>query len=227
MVAVRNSVFTPAEDDTAVIIYTSGTGGAPKGVMLPHRAILHNCRGARDVLKGLGLENNVFLSFLPLSHSYEYTAGQFFPISIGAQIYYAEGIEHLASNMAEARPTLMTAVPRLYESMHSRIMRGVEKSGGIKAAFLLQPSGLGRKRSPTLAASLLARKSLRAIVDKLVRNKVRANFGGRLKALVSGGAPLNPDIEISFQLWDFVCCKAMVKQSLHPLLAVTDPTRLS
>ena len=108
---MRNSVFTPAEDDTAVIIYTSGTGGAPKGVMLPHRAILHNCRGARDVLKGLGLENNVFLSFLPLSHSYEYTAGQFFPISIGAQIYYAEGIEHLASNMAEARPTLMTAVP--------------------------------------------------------------------------------------------------------------------
>ena len=102
---IQDSVFTPAGDDTAVIIYTSGTGGAPKGVMLPHRAILHNCRGARDVLKELGLKNNVFLSFLPLSHSYEYTAGQFFPISIGAQIYYAEGIEHLATNMAEARPT--------------------------------------------------------------------------------------------------------------------------
>ena len=191
---VRDSVFTPAEDDTAVIIYTSGTGGAPKGVMLPHRAILHNCRGARDVLKGLGLENNVFLSFLPLSHSYEYTAGQFFPISIGAQIYYAEGIEHLASNMAEARPTLMTAVPRLYESMHSRIMRGVEKSGGIKATLFAAAVRLGQKKITNPGSLSIGERVYDAIVDKLVRNKVRANFGGRLKALVSGGAPLNPDI---------------------------------
>ena len=190
----RDSVFTPAEDDTAVIIYTSGTGGAPKGVMLPHRAILHNCRGARDVLKGLGLENNVFLSFLPLSHSYEYTAGQFFPISIGAQIFYAEGIEHLASNMAEARPTLMTAVPRLYESMHSRIIRGVEKSGGIKAILFAAAVRLGQKKITNPGSLSVGERISDFIVDKLVRNKVRANFGGRLKALVSGGAPLNPDI---------------------------------
>ena len=184
----------PAENDTAVIIYTSGTGGAPKGVMLPHRAILHNCRGAADVLEDLGLENNVFLSFLPLSHSYEYTAGQFFPISIGAQIYYAEGIDHLASNMAEARPTLMTAVPRLYESMHSRIMRGVEKSGGIKATLFATAVRLGQKKITNPRSLSVGERVSDAIVDKLVRNKVRANFGGRLKALVSGGAPLNPDI---------------------------------
>ena len=191
---VGDSVFTPAEDDTAVIIYTSGTGGAPKGVMLPHRAILHNCRGAGDVLKDLGLENNVFLSFLPLSHSYEYTAGQFFPISIGAQIYYAEGIDHLAANMVEARPTIMTAVPRLYESMHSRITRGVQKSGGIKTALFSTAVRLGQKKLTNPGSLSIIENITDAIVDKLVRNKVRANFGGRLKALVSGGAPLNPDI---------------------------------
>jgi len=108
-------------DDTAAIIYTSGTGGAPKGVMLSHKAILHNCEGARDALAEIGLKDDVFLSFLPLSHSYEFMAGQFFPIAVGAQIYFAEGIEHLSRNMLEARPTIMTAVPRLYEVMHGRI----------------------------------------------------------------------------------------------------------
>ena len=112
------------------------------------------------MLKDLGLENNVFLSFLPLSHSYEYTAGQFFPISIGAQIYYAEGIDHLASNMVEARPTIMTAVPRLYESMHNRITRGVEKTGGIKATLFATAVRLGQKKLLTPIASLLERKSL-------------------------------------------------------------------
>ncbi len=191
---IKDAVDTPTKDDTAVIIYTSGTGGAPKGVMLPHRAILHNCRGAADVLKDLGIENNIFLSFLPLSHSYEYTAGQFFPISIGAQIYYAEGIEHLASNMAEARPTLMTAVPRLYESMHSRIIRGVEKSGGIKATLFATAVRLGQKKLTNPGSLSIGERISDSFVEKLVRNKVRANFGGRLKALVSGGAPLNPDI---------------------------------
>ena len=110
MVAMANS---RGIDDTACIIYTSGTGGKPKGVMLSHKAILHNVEGATDALREIGLESEVFLSFLPLSHSYEHTAGQFFPMSIGAEIYYAEGVEHLVNNMAEAQPTIMTAVPRL------------------------------------------------------------------------------------------------------------------
>ncbi|MHC8509189.1 MAG: AMP-binding protein [Rhodospirillales bacterium] len=98
--------------DTACLIYTSGTGGAPKGVMLSHGAVLQNVESVCKIIEPVGVENNVFLSFLPLSHSYEHMAGQFFPIILGAEIYYAEGVETLLTNLAEAKPTLMTAVPR-------------------------------------------------------------------------------------------------------------------
>ncbi len=185
-------------DETACIIYTSGTGGAPKGVMLSHEAILHNCAGARDALKDLELLDEVFLSFLPLSHSYEHTAGQFFPISIGAQIYYAEGIETLGTNLMEAKPTIMTAVPRLYEMFHSRIMRGVEKTGGLKEKLFRQAVDLGTRRYQNPAGLSLGERLHDRLLDKLVRKKVRQRFGGRLKALVSGGAPLNHDIGLFF-----------------------------
>ena len=114
----RLAALTP--DDTACLIYTSGTGGVPKGVMLSHRNIIANCRGAYRLLEMLGLGDDKFLSFLPLSHSYEHTAGLMFPISLGAEIYFAEGAETLATNLIEVRPTIMTAVPRLYETMHQR-----------------------------------------------------------------------------------------------------------
>ncbi len=184
-------------EDTACVIYTSGTGGAPKGVMLSHKAILHNCAGAKDALTEIGLGDETFLSFLPLSHSYEHTAGQFFPISIGAEIYYAESVEALGNNMLEAKPTIMTAVPRLYEMLHQRITAGVKKSGGGKEKLFMKALALGRKRHAGERLGL-GEKIQDLVLDKLVRDKVRARFGGRLKALVSGGAPLNPDIGIFF-----------------------------
>ncbi len=184
-------------DDTACVIYTSGTGGAPKGVMLSHRAIMHNCMGAKDALEDIGLGNDVFLSFLPLSHSYEHTAGQFFPISVGAEIYYAEGVETLGTNMIEAKPTIMTAVPRLYEMLHQRITAGVRKAGGSKEKLFDKAVHLGTKRLNGERLGL-GEKLQDAVLDKLVRNKVRQRFGGQLKALVSGGAPLNPDIGTFF-----------------------------
>ena len=184
-------------EDTACVIYTSGTGGAPKGVMLSHKAILHNCAGAKDALTEIGLGDETFLSFLPLSHSYEHTAGQFFPISIGAEIYYAESVEALGNNMLEAKPTIMTAVPRLYEMLHQRITAGVKKTGGGKEKLFMKALALGRKRHAGERLGL-GEKIQDLLLDKLVRDKVRARFGGRLKALVSGGAPLNPDIGIFF-----------------------------
>jgi long-chain acyl-CoA synthetase len=195
---IASYVAQITREDTAVIIYTSGTGGVPKGVVLPHRAIIHNCRGAYDAIQELGLTDEVFLSFLPLSHSYEYTAGMCFPIFIGAQIYFSEGIEHLSKNMAEAQPTIMTAVPRLYEMMHARITKGIKATGGLKQKMFMKAVNLGIKKYEIPGSLSIGEKITDALVDKLVRNKVRANFGGRLKVLVSGGAPLNSDIGIFF-----------------------------
>ncbi len=185
-------------ENTACLIYTSGTGGVPKGVMLSHGAILSNCAGAIDLLSELGLDDEVFLSFLPLSHSYEHTAGLFFPISIGAQIYYASGVDRLSADMAVAKPTIMTAVPRLYEVMHDRIRRGVKSAGGKKEALFEKAVSLGRRKYEGTQPLSVGERLTDAVLSLLVRRKVKAGFGGRLKALVSGGAPLNYDIGVFF-----------------------------
>ena len=180
-------------DDLACLIFTSGTGGLPKGVMTTHRNILANCRGAYRVLEQLGLGDEVFLSFLPLSHAYEHTAGLMFPISIGAQIYFAESAETLAANLLEARPTIMTAVPRLYETLHRRILLGVERKGAVARKMFDKAVAIGRKRA-ALTAPSLGERLIDPALDRLVRAGLRRRFGGRLKAMVSGGAPLNPEI---------------------------------
>jgi long-chain acyl-CoA synthetase len=180
-------------DDIACLMYTSGTGGTPKGVMTTHRNILANCRGAHRLLEILGLGQEVFLSFLPLSHSYEHTAGMMFPISLGAEIYFAEGADTLAANLLEVRPTIMTAVPRLYEVMHQRIRHGIDRKGRISRRLFEQAVDIGRKRAAGMPLSV-AERLIDPLLDRLVRDKVRARFGGRLKAMVSGGAALNPEI---------------------------------
>jgi len=190
---IAQLVAALAPDDTACLIYTSGTGGVPKGVMLSHRNIIGNCRGAYRLLEILGLGEEVFLSFLPLSHSYEHTAGLIFPISIGAEIYFAEGAETLASNLVEVRPTIMTAVPRLYETMHQRIRTAIQRERGVKRGLFERAVAVGRKRLAGQKLTL-GERMLDPVLDRLVREKVRARFGGRLKAMVSGGAPLNPEI---------------------------------
>jgi long-chain acyl-CoA synthetase len=187
----RAAALSP--DDTACIIYTSGTGGVPKGVMLSHRNIIANCRGAYRLLEMLGLGDEKFLSFLPLSHSYEHTAGLMFPISIGAEIYFAEGADTLAHDLVEVRPTLMTAVPRLYETMHQRIRLAIERERGLKRLLFERAVAIGKKRLRGEALSR-AERLIDPALDRLVRAKVRARFGGRLKAMISGGAPLNPEI---------------------------------
>ena len=188
-------------DSTSCLIYTSGTSGKPKGVMLSHGAIICNCMGAHNFLLQLpefdeGME--VFLSFIPLSHSYEHTAGQFLPISIGAQIYYAEGIDKLTLNMAEVQPTILTAVPRLYEAMHGRIIRAIVQAGGFKQKMFMKAVALGKQRYENPSSLSLFNQLLDKLMDKTVRKKVQERFGGRLKAFVSGGAPLNYEVGVFF-----------------------------
>ncbi|MCR4377940.1 MAG: long-chain fatty acid--CoA ligase [Rhodospirillales bacterium] len=212
--------------DTACIIYTSGTGGVPKGVVTTHGAILHNLAGATAVLDKLGLKDDVFLSFLPLSHAYEHTAGQFFPISLGAQIYYAEGAEKLLVNMAEARPTLVMAVPRLYEMMHARIMRGVEKEGGKKEALFMKTLALGKKAFTAPDTMTLMEKIQNFVLEKLVRQKIAQRFGGRLKAFVSGGAPLNPDIGLFFTALGVRILQGYGQTESGPVVSVNVPQKI-
>jgi long-chain acyl-CoA synthetase len=227
-VASHGSIVNESEaikrDQTACIIYTSGTGGAPKGVMLHHGAILHNCTGARDALAELGLGNEVFLSFLPLSHSYEHTAGQFFPISIGAQIYYTEA-DTLAANMLEARPTIMTAVPRLYETLHSRITRGIKKQGGVREQLFNKTVALGRKKLETGSLGLVD-SILNAVLSVLVRKKIQQKFGGRLKALVSGGAPLNTEVGLFFLSLGLRILQGYGLTESAPVISVNRPSKI-
>ena len=215
-----------ARDDTACIIYTSGTNGVPKGVVTRHGAILHNLAGASAVLNKLSLTDEVFLSFLPLSHAYEHTAGQFFPIALGAQIYYAEGADKLVANMAEARPTLIMAVPRLYEMMHARILRGVEKEGGQKEALFNKTLALGKKAFTAPETMTVMEKIQNAILDKLVRKKIAQRFGGRLKAFVSGGAPLNPDIGLFFTALGVRILQGYGQTESGPVVCVNVPEKV-
>jgi len=133
-------------NDLACIIYTSGTTGNPKGVMLSHGGILSNCEGAGEILDTLVRnEKPVFLTWLPLSHSYEHTV-QYVQIALGAKVYYAESLEKLLPNMAVAKPTIMTAVPRFYQNLYSKIYMNFTKQKGLKKKLISSTISLGIKK---------------------------------------------------------------------------------
>ena len=179
--------------DLACIIYTSGTTGNPKGVMLSHGGILSNCEGAQEILNSLVKDSEpVFLTWLPLSHSYEH-AVQFVQITLGAKIYYAESLEKLLSNMSVAKPTIMTAVPRFYQNLYSKISINFSKQTGLKKKLISSTILLGIKKLNNENMSF-REKILNYLCEKLVRQKIKNQFGGNLKAFVSGGGALDQKI---------------------------------
>ena len=179
--------------DLACIIYTSGTTGNPKGVMLSHGGILSNCEGAREILDSL-IKNDppVFLTWLPLSHSYEHTV-QYVQISLGAKIYYAESMEKLLPNMAIARPTIMTAVPRFYQNLYSKILFNISKQKGFKKKLIENTILLGTKNLNKEKLNF-NEKIINFLCEKFVRKKIKDQFGGKLKAFISGGGALDQKI---------------------------------
>jgi len=223
---VAEAVERIGRDDVGCLIYTSGTGGVPKGVMLSHANILANCRGAYLLLEAIGYGDEVFLCFLPLSHSYEHTAGMMFPISLGAEIYFAEGAETLAANLLEARPTIMTAVPRLYETMHQRLQRAMEREGGLKAKLFKRALELGRKHYDDPKSLGLGERIQYWALWLLVRRKIRKRFGGRLKAMVSGGAPLNPEIGKFFLALGVPLLQGYGQTEASPVVSANPPNRI-
>ena len=177
----------------ACIIYTSGTSGNPKGVVLSHGGILSNCEGALDVLKPITGDNEiVFLTWLPLSHSYEHTV-QFIQILLGAKIYYAESLDKLIPNMNIAKPTIMTAVPRFYQNLFNKINLNFKTQKGLKKILINKTIELGIKKLNNLKLSLIE-NILNFFCDVLVRKKIRNQFGGHLRAFVSGGGALDKNI---------------------------------
>ncbi|PZU14575.1 MAG: long-chain fatty acid--CoA ligase [Sphingobium sp.] len=208
--------------DLACIIYTSGTGGAPRGVMQHHGAILLNCEGAAAVVnEDFGIADEVFLSFLPLSHAYEHSGGQFLPMLIGGQIYYAEGLEKLASNIEETRPTIMVVVPRLFEVLRARIMKAIEKQGKFPAYLLGQAMRIAAKEQAGKGSILDA--PMKLLLSRLLVPKIRARFGGRMKALVSGGAPLNPDVGLFFDAMGLTLLQGYGQTEAGPVISCNRP----
>ncbi|ALE17779.1 O-succinylbenzoic acid--CoA ligase [Altererythrobacter epoxidivorans] len=221
--AVESRIAGIGRDTTACIIYTSGTGGAPRGVLQHHGSILCNAAGAAEILiEDFGIDDDErFLSFLPLSHAYEHTGGQYLPISVGAQIYYAEGLEKLASNIEETRPTIMVVVPRLFEVLRSRIMKQVEKQG--KLANYLMDKALSISEHQVEGKKRLRDKPMNAIIEKTLRPKIRARFGGRMKAMVSGGAPLNPDVGTFFEAMGLTMLQGYGQTEAGPVISCNRP----
>jgi long-chain acyl-CoA synthetase len=177
----------------ACIIYTSGTSGNPKGVVLSHGGILSNCEGAMELLEPLiKVKDSIFLTWLPLSHSYEHTV-QFIQIVIGAKVYYAESLEKLISNMGVAKPTIMTAVPRFYQNLFMKINMNFQKQTGIKKILINLTLELGKKVLKKENLNL-NKKVLNFLCKKLVREKIQNQFGGNLQAFISGGGALDQEI---------------------------------
>ena len=177
----------------ACIIYTSGTSGNPKGVILSHGGILSNCEGAVELLETLTKKKDpTFLTWLPLSHSYEHTV-QFIQIIVGAKVFYAESLEKLISNMGVAKPTIMTAVPRFYQNLFTKINMNFKKQKGFKKKLINQTLYLGKKILKKEELTL-GEKIINFLCEKLVRKKIRNQFGGNLQAFVSGGGALDQNI---------------------------------
>ena len=178
--------------DPACIIYTSGTQGTPKGVILSHGGILKNCEGALEFLDFIKNSRNTFLTWLPLSHSYEHTV-QFVQLTLGAKIFYSESLDKLMSNLKIAKPTIMTAVPRFYTNLVNKIKINLQNQSHLKKIIFQKTLQLGEKKVLSIQMSFFE-KIINFILDLIVRKKIKNQFGGKIKAFISGGGPLDYNV---------------------------------
>lgn len=178
--------------DPACIIYTSGTQGTPKGVILSHGGILKNCEGALEFLDFIKNSRSTFLTWLPLSHSYEHTV-QFVQLTLGAKIFYSESLDKLMSNLKIAKPTIMTAVPRFYTNLVNKLKINLQNQSHLKKIIFQKTLQLGEKKVLGIQMSFFE-KIINFILDLIVRKKIKNQFGGKIKAFISGGGPLDYNV---------------------------------
>jgi long-chain acyl-CoA synthetase len=182
-----------AADTLATICYTSGTAGRPKGVMLSHGNIVANVTSCRAT--GMARPDDRFLSMLPLSHMFERTGGYYLPLALGAQVVFARGVAHLAEDLATQAPTVVFAVPRIFERLHARIAKALAASPARRALFRACVACGGRVAR---GAPSLADRALHPLLERIVAAPIRAKLGGRLRLAVVGGAPLDPVLATTF-----------------------------
>ncbi|HXH00041.1 MAG TPA: long-chain fatty acid--CoA ligase [Sphingomicrobium sp.] len=220
--ALEKRMATVGRGDLACLIYTSGTGGAPRGVMQHHGMILHNVEGCIDIIANdFGWDEEIFLSFLPASHAYEHSGGQYFPIGLGAQIFYAESLEKLAANIAEVKPTMMVVVPRLFEMLRAKILNTADKDGGLAKYLMGQALAIEARRNA--GQSILWKLPMDRLLSVTLRKKVRGRFGGRIKAMVSGGAPLNLEVGLFFQAMGLPVLQGYGQTEAGPVVSCNRP----
>ena len=223
-VAYRSAASAVRPDDLATLIYTSGTTGDPKGVMLTHDNLFSNVMGSAACIPFMN--NDVGLSFLPLSHIFERMAGHYLMFHVGCSIAYAESIDTVPIDLQTVRPTLVLSVPRLYEKMYARVLENALAGGAVKQRIFFWARKVAEQWADvTLAggepAGLLALKY--RIAQKLVFSKLQARTGGRLRYFVSGGAPLAPEINKFFYAAGLVILEGYGLTETSPVIAVNTP----
>ena len=226
LVDIETRIAAQNADDICCFVYTSGTGGRPKGVMLTHRSIQACITAAIEILKeGDVAQNQRFLSLLPLSHSYEHTAGMHLPIQTKSEVWYCESAEQIGANLQEVSPSLMTAVPRLYDVLHERIIRSIRAKGGLSERLFMETVRLGRKR---LAGKRLLPHEFLVdhVLERLVRKKIQARLGGRLKYFISGGAALNPEIGSFFMALGVKLLQGYGQTEASPVISANRPNKI-
>ena len=216
--AIKKRALHVESDDVATLIYTSGTTGKPKGAMLTHRNIVSNVKAATQHI--YWDHNDRLLSFLPLCHSFERTAGYYAMISSGVEVYYAESVDTVSKNMPEAKPTIMISVPRLFEKMYNLIVKSVEEGSDTKKKIFNWAVETGRKYSEGKRGLVSLQKK---IADKLVFDKLKERTGGHVRLFVSGGAALPPEIDTFFQCAGMNILQGYGLTETSPVMAANKP----
>ncbi len=214
------------EDEVATIIYTSGTTGNPKGVMLTHANFISNVEACKSLIDVS--ETDVLLSFLPLSHVFERLGGHYVPLFSGAKVAYAESTFTVAQNMKDVAPTVMLSVPRLYETMHERILRAVEEGSPLRQKIFHWGVSVGSAVSSAIQqgkkpSAILQLKQ--GIADKLVFSKLKAATGGRLRFFVSGGAALPQSIAEFFHAAGILILEGYGLTETSPVISMNHPEK--
>ncbi|MDQ0189984.1 long-chain fatty acid--CoA ligase [Alicyclobacillus cycloheptanicus] len=216
--AFRERLQSIHRDDLATIVYTSGTTGLPKGTMLTHGNLLANVEGIREIVRVEPTDRS--LSYLPLSHIFERTAGQFVALEAGSTIAYSRGFDFIAEDFRRMPPTVFTTVPRLLEKVQEQVMRNVEQGGAFKRWLFRRALACGTaarvEGRPVSAAKL-------QFYDRVVFEKIRQATGGQLRMIISGGAPLPPYVGRFFAAVGFTVVEGYGMTETSPVVSVNPP----